>query len=133
MAVLPFSNKTFKPGLEIRARDLVLRELSERDISLIAEKEAELTLKGCILDYSIEPVAFDARDISRQYRLNLTVCFSLEEKGNPDTIWEETFGASSYYFTGPNVVATEMAERKACDEVLQEISRFVAVRVAQIY
>jgi outer membrane lipopolysaccharide assembly protein LptE/RlpB len=132
VAVPTFSNKTFRPGLEIRARDLVLQRLSERNISVTAEEEAELTLKGSILAYSIEAVAFDARDISRQYRVNITARFSVQGRKGTEPFWEEVFSASSYYYTGPNVAATEMAEKRASDQAMEEISRSVVLRLMEI-
>jgi hypothetical protein len=132
IGISPFSNETFKPGIEILARDLILQRLAEGNASVVEEKRAELILKGAVVRYSIDPVAFDFRDISRQYRVTISINFSVAEKAGGKASWEETLSASSYYYTGPDVAATEIAENRASNQALQELAKMVAVRLREV-
>lgn len=133
MGISTFSNGTFKPGLEILARDLILQRLTEQRVSLVDSQGANLILRGTILRYSTEPVAFDVEDISRQYRLTISLGVSLRERAKEKAMWEEILTASSYYYTGPNVAATEISESKASTQILQELARMVASRLAEVF
>lgn len=133
ISISPFSNETYKPGLEILARDLILQRLVERNTSVVDERRAELILKATVVRYSIDPVAFDFRDISRQYRVTISINFSVREKAGGRASWEEILSASSYYYTGPDVASTEIAENNASNQALQELAKTVAVRLTEVF
>ncbi|MDH7499345.1 MAG: LptE family protein [candidate division NC10 bacterium] len=133
MKISTFSNGTFKPGLEILARDLIVQRLREGKVPLVESQGADLILKGTIVGYSAESVAFDVRDISRQYRLTISLSVSLREGAKEKAIWEEVLTASSYYYTGPNVAATEISERKASTQALEELARMVTSRLIEVF
>jgi len=99
----------------------------------VDEKGADLILKGTIVGYSIEPVAFDVRDISRQYRLTISIYISLRERGSKKALWEEILSASSYYYTGPNVAATEIAQNGASRRTIEELAQMVASRLTEVF
>jgi hypothetical protein len=134
VALYAFSNETFKPGLEVSARDVLLQRLAAQRVPLATDSQgAAWTLKGTITRYSTEAVAFDARDISRQYRLVITINFVFQEKEGQRTLWEESLTASSYYYTGSDVAATEIAENHACIRAIEELSQMVATRMMEVF
>ncbi len=131
VAVSIFVNGTFKPGLETLARDSLLQRLAERKVPVVDPAEADSTLQGTMSRYSIDAVAYDSRDISREYRLTITMTAVLKEKASQKTLWEETLRASSYYYTGDNVAATEIAEHDGAIRVLEELSQMLASRLME--
>lgn len=132
LSVSVFSNDTFKPGLEVLARDILLQKLTEIKAPLVRDPQgADRVLKGTVIRYSKDAVAFDAEEVSRQYRLSISVTFVLAERGTQKVSWEETANAASYYYTGPNVATTEISEYGAGVRALEEISQFMANRLLE--
>jgi len=131
VAVATFANETFKPGLETLARDLLLQRLAERKIPAAEAPEADWTLEGTITRYSIEPVAFDSQNISREYRLTITIRALLKERVGQKILWEEALSASSYYYTGSNVAATQIAAYDGAFRALKELSGRLTSRLME--
>lgn len=131
VAVSTFANGTFKPGLETIARDLLLQRLAQRKVPIVAPSEADWTLQGTITRYSADGVAYDDRDISREYRLTITISAVLKERVSQKTLWEDALSAFSYYYTGPNVAATEIAEHDGATRALEELSQMLASRLME--
>jgi outer membrane lipopolysaccharide assembly protein LptE/RlpB len=129
--VLTFANETFKSGLEVAARDLLLQRLARRKFPVATASDADCTLKGTITRYSTDPVAFDTGDISRQYRLTISINAALKDRRSGKTVWEETLSAIAYYYTGPNVAATEIAERHGSARALDELSDMLSSRLTE--
>jgi hypothetical protein len=129
--VATFTNGTYKPGLEVLARDLLLQRLAERKMLVTSGPEADWILKAAITRYSSDPVAFDVRDISRQYRLTISMEAALKERQSEKTLWEETLTASAYYYTGSNVAGTEIAENHGSTRILEELSRMLVSRLLE--
>jgi len=131
VAVSTFANGTFKPGLEALARDSLLQRLAERKVPVVDPSEADSTLQGTMTRYATDAVAYDIRDISREYRLTITMTAVLKERTSQKTLWEETLSASSYYYTGDNVAATEIAEHDGAIRALEELSQMLASRLME--
>ena len=127
-----FSNHTFKPGLEVLARDLLQEKLTKMKVPLVRDPQgADRVLKGTVTSYSKDAAAFDAEQVSRQYRLTISVDFVLTDKGSERTSWEETVSGTSYYYTGPDVATTEISEYEASVRALEEVSQFLANRLLE--
>jgi outer membrane lipopolysaccharide assembly protein LptE/RlpB len=129
--VATFANETFKPGLEAMARDLLLQRLAERKIPVAEPPEADWTLEGTITGYSISPVAFDSRNISREYRLSIAIKALLKERVSQKVLWEDTLSAVSYYYTGSNVAATQIAAYDGAFRALKELSGRLTSRLME--
>ena len=131
VAVSTFVNRTFKAGLEALARDSLLQRLAERKVPVVDSSEADWTLEGTVTRYTIEAVAYDNRDISREYHLTITITAALKERVSQKTLWEDALSASSYYYTGANVAATKIAEQDGAIRALEELSQMLASRLME--
>jgi hypothetical protein len=55
----------------------------------------------------------------------------LKERASQKTLWEEDLSASTYYYTGINVAATEIAQTDGTFRALTELSERLTSRLME--
>jgi len=130
IAVAPFENQTFEPGLEIDFnKKLTDRILFERIARLAPPSKAEAVLKGSLLEYEREPLRYtDAQEI-QEYRLRLVVHAVLEDAKTGEVLWSENrFSGESTFFTSGALTKSEQTAR---DELFDDLARRLVSRLAE--
>ncbi len=130
IAVTPFENQTFEPGLEIDFnKKLTDRVLFERIARLSSPSKAEAVLKGNLLEYEREPLRYtDAQDV-QEYRLRLVVQAVLEDAKTGEVLWSENrFSGESSFFTSGALTKSEQTAR---DELFDDLARRLVSRLAE--
>lgn len=114
LAVIPFTNATFRPHLQAAIASAVLGVL-RRDprIALAEEKAADLLLEGTIAAYANDGIGFDRNDIARRFRVRIFLQAVLKERKSGAILAKEELVGEAFYTAGAEVVATQAAEKEA--------------------
>lgn len=130
IAVAPFENHTFEPGLEIDFnKKLTDRILFERIARLTPVSKAEAVLKGNLLGYEREPLRYTDSEEVQEYRLRLVVYAILEDSKTGEVLWsEDHFSGESSFFTSGALAKSEQTAR---DELFDDLARRLVSRIAE--
>lgn len=130
LAVTPFENHTFEPGLEIDFnKKLTERVLFERIAQLTPVSKAEAVLKGNLLEYQREPLRYTESEDVQEYRLRLVIQAALEDAKTGEVLWSENrFSGEAAFFTSGALTKTEQTAR---DELLDDLARRLVARLAE--
>lgn len=126
LAIVPFTNATFRPHLQAAIASAVLGVL-RRDprIALAEEKAADLLLEGTIAAYANDGIGFDRNDIARRFRLRILLQAVLKERKSGAILVKEDLFGEAFYTAGTEVVATQATE----DEAMARAALDLAERV----
>lgn len=130
IAVTPFENQTFEPGLEIDFnKKLTDRILFEKIARLTDDARSEAILKGTLLEYQREPLRYTEAEEVQEYRLKLAVGVMLEDSKTGEILWrEDRFTGETTFFTSGSLVKSESAAR---DELFDDLARRLVGRLAE--
>ncbi len=130
IAVAPFENQTFEPGLEIDFnRKLSDRILFERIARLTPVSKAEAVFKGNLLEYQREPLRYTDSGEVQEYRLRLVVQATLEDSKTGEVLWSENrFSGEAAFFTSGALTKSEQTAR---DELFNDLARRLVARLAE--
>jgi outer membrane lipopolysaccharide assembly protein LptE/RlpB len=147
--IQPFVNKTditgggyaankyriYRPALETDiSRTVTNRFLFDGNLRLAKEEEADLVLKGELLDYRKDPLAYnnDNTEVT-EYRVNIVVNITLWDRKENKLLWQENnFTGESTYFTSfasGNAVVT--SEETAITATLKDLARRIVERTVE--
>ena len=63
--------------------------------------------RGDLTAYENFPIAFDASDVGRRFRVRLVFSMQLKQRGAEKALLKEEIAGEAYYTTGNDVVGTE--------------------------
>lgn len=125
-----FRNQTFEPALEIDLTNAIIeRFLFDGTLRITERNKADATLKGTLTKFLREPLRYTSAEEVLEYRLVLTVDFSLWDNRNKTLLWEEKnfVGDTSFFTSG----ASEKSEEKAREEAMTELARRIVDRTVE--
>lgn len=130
LAVTPFENQTFEPGLEIDFnKKLTNRVLFENIARLAGPQESEAVLRGRLLEYHREPLRYTDAEEVQEYRLKLIVEAVLEDPKTGKILWkEDRFTGETTFFTSGSLVTSEQNAR---EELFDDLARRLTARLAE--
>jgi TolB-like protein len=74
VAVFPFENKSYEPGLENVLTDEVIQQfLSDGQLNVVDKSKADVYVKGTISNYKRIPLIYNENDIVQQYKVRITI------------------------------------------------------------
>ena len=118
----------YKPFLETKVTNAIIdRFLYDANLKLTDETAADLLLEGKIVNYLRQPLKYsDAKDIE-EYRLNITVNFTLKDLRTDKIMLQEiSLTADTTYFVTGKSAKTEEA---AIDVLVEDLARRLASRI----
>lgn len=129
-ALVPLTNETFKPGLQVALASAILDELG-RDpaVRLEVHQTADALLEGRIMGYANDGIGFDEQDIARRFRVQIRLHLIVRERQSGAVILMEDLAGEALYTAGPSVTATKAAEADALQQAALDIARQVRFRV----
>ncbi len=132
IAVQPFENHTFEPGLEINLNQkLTERILFEGVARLESPSSAEAILRGVLLEYRRDPLRYSDTEEVEEYRLKLIVDVVLESSPTHEILWRESsFTGESTFFTAGSLAKSETDAR---EELLEDLARRLVGRLAEAH
>lgn len=125
-ALVPFTNGTFKPGLQATLHSAVLDELG-RDpaVRLEAPETADTLLEGTIAGYTNDGVGFDEQDIARRFRVQIRFRLIIRDRQSKTVLLMEDLVGEALYTAGPSVTTTKAAEADALQQAALDVARQV--------
>ncbi len=135
IAVPTMQNLTFEPALESVVTKYIREEfLSASRLKLIQSAgEADLLLKGTILNFNLIPISFDRdRSVVLEYRVKIDVDVRLEESASSKIIWEDPFFESTAeFFVREDTSTTRVAQDRAIAEASKHLAENLISRVLE--
>ena len=126
----PLNNQTFRPGLQGLVAAAILRRLQQDGRVRVASAEAaDAVMGGDLTAYENFPIAFDASDVGRRFRVRLVFSMQLKERGAEKALLKEEIAGEAYYTTGNDVVSTRSAEEEATLRAAQDLAAQVVTRL----
>jgi hypothetical protein len=121
---------TYQPGLEVDiTREVIDQFIKYRHLRIESEKNADLILKGALVDYKRYPLSYSEDDDIEEYRIEIIVSLELYDQKNDKLMWKEDgfMGESTYPVTGPN----RLIESQAIDKAVEDLSLRIVERVTE--
>ena len=124
--------KLYRPGIETKITDAVISKfMVDGYLKVVSrEDEADLILKGALLNFDKQPLRYDQRSESvLEYRANIIVDISLEDVAESKTIWSEKgfVGFFEYNQSGAN----SASEDTAINEAIADLAKRVVERTVE--
>ena len=120
----------YRPGLENDVTNAILeRFVFDGNLKISNMEEADLILRGSLLDYRLEALRYDTDDNVEEYRVNIIIDIELEDVAKDSVLWGESgFGGESTYKTTGRFVISEDTAR---DKALEDLARRVVERTVE--
>ena len=114
----------YRPGMEAEITKVIINKfLFDGNLSVSRESNADLVLKGELIDYKRDTIRYGTNDTTEEYRIKLIINMKLIETKTGKTMWEEkSFTGETTYRTGGQLVKTEdEAVRDAEDDLARRV------------
>jgi len=122
--------RIYRPTLETDITQSVVNKfLFDGNLRPINSEEADLVLKGELLEFRRDPLRYSDDDTVTEYRLNIVVNLNLIDKKENKILWtENNFTGDTTYFTTGNNAKTEAV---AVNDALSDLSRRIVERAVE--
>lgn len=119
----------YKPGMEIDVSKVIRdKYLFDGNLKIANSKDADLILKGELVDYRNESLRYDRNDNVLEYRIRMVVNLELQTKDGKTRWTENNFaGEALYNTTGP----LAKSESTAIVEAEADLARRVVERTVE--
>ena len=125
----------YRPMLETDiTKKVVNRYLFDGNLKLAKEAQADLVLKGELIEYRKDPLSYTANneDVT-EYRINININLSLWDKKENKLLWQESnFNGNYSYFTSfasGNVAI--VSEDTAVNNAVEDLARRIVERTVE--
>lgn len=90
IAIPYFVNRTYEPGIERIFTEALVNEFVESgEFSITTEERAEVVMRGIIKSLEEKAISFNRNDRSMEYRLTVSLDFSVEERTTGRVLWHD--------------------------------------------
>jgi len=142
--ITPFVNKTditsefntgsqyhiYRPHLESDVTSAVVNKfLFDGNLKPVKMDDADLILKGELVDFRKDPLRYDNSDNVLQYRVSIVVNMKMWDRKEDKLVWEENSftGDTTYYVSG----SSSVSEATAINNALTDIARRIVERAVE--
>lgn len=122
--------KIYRPMLDTDVTKAVINKfLFDGNIKPVKSGNANITLKGEILEFRKDPVRWDDNDNVEEYRVNLIVNLTLWDNREDKLAWQENSftGDTTYFVTG----ASAKSEATAISDAITDLARRIVERTVE--
>jgi hypothetical protein len=127
-----FTNKTLRYGLERMLTNMIIEELIYTgDIDIVDKSDANLNLKGSIIEYKRFPIAY-GEDYVDKYRVMIKVKIKIIETLHNNMIFEDTVEEFIDYIPQYSSLVDKGLDYMEEDEALHELCERIAYRAGYI-
>jgi hypothetical protein len=144
--VPPFSNKidisletktsrkyqAYRPLLETDiTRSVIDRFMLDGNLRIAKEGEADLILRGALVNFRRDVLRYETDDTPEEYRINVVAQVGLWERKDNKLLWEQKnlIGDSTYFLSGPNV----KSEDAAIMDATADLARRIVEKVVEVW
>ena len=133
IAIPYFKNDTFEPELETLFTHSFVDEFVEsRRLQVVGVEEAEVILRGHILQFREETLAYNIEGKAFEYRMIITMDVILEDRLTGKVVWKRNkIIHGEEYSVGNSIVATETAKRRKIKIFAEDIAERVHDSIMQ--
>jgi hypothetical protein len=120
----------YRQGLEMDITNAVVdRFIYDGNLKVVKGGEAELILKGELVEFKKEGLRYDKNDNVEEYRVRLVVNMTLEDPKKKEAVWtEKNFSGESTYRTTGSLAKSESA---AIDDAVSDLARRIVERTVE--
>ncbi|MFA5144739.1 MAG: LptE family protein [Candidatus Omnitrophota bacterium] len=124
--------RIYRPMIETDiTRSVTNKFLFDGNLRPVKEESADVVLKGEITEFRRDPLRYDSNDVVAEYRINLVVNISLQDKKENKLLWQENnFIGDTTYFTSGIQAKTEDA---AVKDALDDLARRIVERAVEVW
>lgn len=124
------AHSVYRPGLETDITKAVIgRFLFDRNLKVASGQDADLILKGELVEFRRDPVRYDDSSNVAEYRINIVVNLILWSTEKDKLVWEEKrFTGDTTYFTSGSQAKPEAS---AVNDALNDLSRRIVERTVE--
>jgi hypothetical protein len=122
--------RIYYPMVETQISRYVIEEyLTDGNIKPVKAGDADLSLKGEVMEFRKDPLRYDESENVTEYRINLVVNLQLWDNKENKLVWEENnfTGDTSYFTTGTQ----SMSESAAVNYALTDLARRIVERTVE--
>ncbi len=111
-------------------KSVVNKYLFDGNLKPVKQENADVTLKGEVVEFRKDPLRYTDNDDVEEYRLNLVVNIQLWDNKENKLIWEENgFTGDMTYYTSFHSVASERKDESvAVNDAITDLSRRIVER-----
>jgi hypothetical protein len=122
--------KIYRPMIETDiTRSVTERFIFDGNLKPTHKENADLILKGEVMEYRKDPLRYTDDDVVEEYRINLVVNISLWDNKENKLIWEEkNFTGDTTYFT---IGSSAKSEGTAVNDALTDLARRIVERTVE--
>jgi len=130
--VIMFANKSYRSGLSGTLTRNLIDELALRtEGRVLPGDQAQLELTGAIISYGTSPVSYTSTDTIKEYKIEIQVEATLQEKHTQKVLWKGKLTGSQVFPVNSNIAlqqnAEEAAIQQACHRLAEEIWQKISV------
>jgi outer membrane lipopolysaccharide assembly protein LptE/RlpB len=121
-------NKTQEPGIEDFITQALTQALVTSGVARIAPsaEQADATLEGSIVEYSLTSLAFDRSANATQYRLQIGLALTLRDRRSGEVVWkQDRISERADFPVAGQVTTTLVREQDAVRRAAVDISRAI--------
>ncbi len=122
--------KINRPMLETEiTKSAVNKFLFDGNLKPVKQENADLTLKGELVEFRRDPLRYTDNDDVEEYRLNLVVNIKLWDNKEDKLVWEENgfTGDTTYFVSGSQA----KSENTAINDAVADLSRRIVERAVE--
>ncbi len=139
--ITPFKNNTdystergdkniYIPMMEVKITTATIDRFLRDGVFKIAKVEnADVILKGELLNYQRDPLRYDDNQNVEEYRIRIIVSLTLTKTKDNTTMWSESnfVGDTTYFPIGPNA----KSESTAIDDAIKDLAQRILERTVE--
>jgi hypothetical protein len=116
--------QVYRPTLETDVtRAVIDRFMLDGNLRIVREEDADLALKGSLVDFRRDVLRYAVDDTPEEYRISIVVDISLRDRKEESLVWEEKnfIGDSTYFVSGINAKSEDTAVAEAVGDLARRI------------
>lgn len=122
--------QVYRPLLETDITKAVFNRFTlDGNLRIVKEKDADLILKGSLVDFRRDVLRYADDETPEEYRISLVVDINLWDTKENKLVWEEKnfTGDTTYFLSGPNT----KSEGAAITDATEDLARRIVARTVE--
>ncbi len=130
VSIPTFQNMTYEPGIEIQFTQAFLREfILDKRVKVVSRAEADSTLEGVIMSFTIYSVAYNRAGFVSQYEAAVVMNLALKDRAGK-VLWQEKGLSETVWFRASSSGLINETNKQAA---IQEAGRLAAGQIKNRY
>lgn len=117
-------HRLYRPQLVSEVtRAIINRYLYDGNIKPLDKEDADLVLKGEVIEFRKDPLRYSDADNVEEYRVSVVVSISLQDAQAKTELWREDrfVGDATYYLQGPEAKSEDAAITDAVNDLARRV------------